>query len=82
MEKIIKVMKSKNILTGYLYFYIHLITEIACFYMLNKITNGSMIVWLIPFVYDDSVPAFSDYFDFFHNDQRCLILLLPKILNI
>ena len=52
MEKIIKVMKSKNILTGYLYFYIHLITEIACFYMLNKITNGSMIVWLIPFVYD------------------------------
>ena len=52
MKKIIKTLKSKNIGVGYLYSYIHLITEIACFYMLNKITNGSLIVWLVPFIYD------------------------------
>ena len=52
MNKIIKTLKSKNIGAGYLYSYIHLITEIACFYMLNKITNGSLIVWLVPFIYD------------------------------
>lgn len=52
MKEIIKILKSKNIGVGYLYSYIHLITEIACFYMLNKITNGSAIVWLVPFIYD------------------------------
>jgi len=37
--------------SGYLYFYIHLITEIVCFYYLSSITS-SYIVWLIPFIYD------------------------------
>lgn len=36
---------------GYLYFYIHLITEVVCFYYLSSITS-SYIVWLIPFIYD------------------------------
>ena len=52
MKKIFEVLKQKNIGCGYLYFYIHFITEIACFYFLSKITNNSMIVWLIPFIYD------------------------------
>ena len=52
MKKIIETLKCKNIGAGYLYSYIHLITEIACFYMLNKITNGSLFVWLVPFLYD------------------------------
>lgn len=52
MKEIIKILKSKNIGAGYLYSYIHLITEIASFYMLHKITNGSLIVWLVPFIYD------------------------------
>lgn len=52
MKKIIEVLKSKNIATGYLYFYIHLITEVVCFYFLATITNNSRFVWLVPFIYD------------------------------
>lgn len=52
MKKINEVLNSKNIITGYLYFYIHLITEIVCFYFLTTVTNNSKIVWLIPFIYD------------------------------
>ena len=39
MKEIIKTLKSKNIGAGYLYSYIHLITEIASFYMLEKYRN-------------------------------------------
>lgn len=52
MKNVINVLKSKNIVTGYLYSYIHLITEIACFYFLVKVTNNWRFVWLIPFIYD------------------------------
>ncbi len=52
MKKIIDVFKQKNMACGYLYFYIHFVTEVACFYFLSKVTNGSKIVWLIPFIYD------------------------------
>ena len=52
MKKIKEVLKFPNIATGYLYFYIHLITEIVCFYFLTTITNNSRFVWLVPFIYD------------------------------
>ncbi len=52
MNKLISVFKQKNMSVGYLYFYIHLVTEIACFYFLTMVTNNSLIVWLIPFIYD------------------------------
>ncbi len=52
MMKIMSTLKFKNIACGYLYFYIHLITEIASFYFLSKVTNGAHFVWLIPFIYD------------------------------
>ena len=52
MKKIKDALKAKNIATGYLYFYIHLITEIVCFYFLSKVTNNSRFVWLVPFIYD------------------------------
>ena len=52
MNNIIETLKSKNIAVGWLYAYIHLITEIACFYFLTKVTNESWVVWLMPFVYD------------------------------
>ena len=38
--------------TGYLYFYIHFIVEVVCFFYLSRVTNNSYIVWLIPFIYD------------------------------
>lgn len=42
-------MKNGN---GYLYFYVHFIVEVVCFYYLSKVTNNSTFVWLIPFLYD------------------------------
>ena len=42
---------KKNI-TGYLYFYIHFIVEIVCFFFLTRVTNNSRFIWLIPFIYD------------------------------
>ena len=49
--KIVNAMKSKNIACGYLYFYVHFITEVVCFFYLSRITNSNFI-WLIPFIYD------------------------------
>ena len=52
MKELKRIFKLKNIGCGYLYFYLHFITEIACFYFLTKYSNGNMIVWLVPFAYD------------------------------
>lgn len=52
MSRIKNVLFADNIACGYLYFYIHFVTEIVCFYFLNLITDGSSIIWLIPFIYD------------------------------
>lgn len=52
MNKIVQTFKQKNMTCGYLYFYVHLVTEIASFYFLTKITNNSNFIWLIPLFYD------------------------------
>ena len=49
--KITNVLKEKNIICGYLYFYVHFVVEIVCFYYLTKISD-SPIIWLVPFLYD------------------------------
>ena len=46
------MFKSKGIKTGYLYFYVHFIVEVVCFFYLSRVTNNSMFVWLVPFIYD------------------------------
>jgi hypothetical protein len=46
------MIRCKGLKTGYLYFYIHFIVEIVCFFYLSRVTNNSMVVWLIPFIYD------------------------------
>jgi hypothetical protein len=51
MKRIVNVLKEKNITCGYLYFYIHFVVEVVCFFYLSRISN-SPIVWLIPFLYD------------------------------
>ncbi len=43
---------TKDIKTGLIYFYVHYIVELVCFYYLSKVTNNSMTVWLIPLIYD------------------------------
>lgn len=52
MSKLKNVLFANNIGCGYLYFYVHFIVEIVCFYFLTKVTDGSNFVWLIPFIYD------------------------------
>ena len=50
--KILNHFKSNNLKTGYLYFYIHFIVEVVCFFYLSRVTNNSYFVWLLPFIYD------------------------------
>ena len=52
MSKLAEILKEKNIAVGWLYAYIHFITEVVCFYYLTKLTNDSAIIWVIPLVYD------------------------------
>ena len=51
MKKIKNVLKEKNIACGYLYFYIHFVVEVVCFFFLSRVSN-SPIIWLIPLLYD------------------------------
>ena len=51
MRRIISTLNEKNITCGYLYFYVHFVVEVVCFFYLSRISN-SPIVWLIPFLYD------------------------------
>ena len=51
MIKIKNVLKQDNMACGYLYFYIHFVVEVVCFYYLSKVSNSN-IVWLVPFLYD------------------------------
>lgn len=51
MKKIIETLKSKNNTCGYLYFYVHFVVEVVCFFYLTRISD-SPIVWTIPFLYD------------------------------
>lgn len=52
MKKIIAVLKQENMESGYLYFYIHLVTEIVCFFTLSKLVGNSAFLWLAPLIYD------------------------------
>ena len=52
MKTIKKIWNQPNMECGYLYFYIHFITEIICFYSLSKIVGDSVILWISPFLYD------------------------------
>lgn len=52
ISKVVNLFKSKELKTGYLYFYVHFIVEVVCFFYLSRVTKNSYIVWLIPFVYD------------------------------
>ena len=40
------------IVLGVMYFYIHLVAEVLCFFFLHSIVGDSFILWLTPFVYD------------------------------
>jgi len=52
MLKIIRSLKQPNIGSGYLYFYIHFVTEVICFYVLSRIIGNSGFLWVCPLIYD------------------------------
>ena len=43
---------TQNLATGFLYFYIHFVTEVACFFALARYTESAPVAWLISFAYD------------------------------
>ena len=50
--KIMNHFKSNDLKTGYLYFYVHFVLEVVCFFYLSRITNNSNYIWLVPLIYD------------------------------
>lgn len=38
--------------SGIIYFYIHFVVEVLCFYFLTAIVGDNLILWLAPFIYD------------------------------
>ena len=51
MKRIFDTFKNKNNTCGYLYFYVHFVVEVVCFFYLTRISD-SPIIWFIPFLYD------------------------------
>lgn len=43
---------TKNLGTGFLYFYIHFVTELICFFALGRYVESVPVMWLIFFTYD------------------------------
>ncbi len=43
---------TKNLGTGLLYFYIHFVTELICFFVLGRYFESAPVIWLIFFTYD------------------------------
>ena len=52
MKKFINAFKSPNIGAGYLYFYVHFVVEVVCFYSITNMIGNSIFLWIAPFVYD------------------------------
>lgn len=46
------MFKSKQISIGILYFYIHFVVEVICFFSLTKVFGNNVLLWLVPFMYD------------------------------
>ena len=52
MNKMKNNISSSNIASGYLYFYVHFITELVCFFLLAKQIGNSSFLWTFPLIYD------------------------------
>ena len=43
---------TQNLGTGFLYFYVHFVTEVACFFALARYTESAPTAWLLSFAFD------------------------------
>lgn len=46
------VKQKSSTLPGIMYFYVHFVVEVICFYFLAAIVGDHFILWLAPFIYD------------------------------
>ena len=47
-----RVLAPKNIGVGYLYFYVHCVTEVVCFAILARVWGDFAFLWMIFLMYD------------------------------
>ena len=52
MTKLSKTFKNQNIQVGFIYFYVHFITELICFFSLKRIVGDTVVLWISPVLYD------------------------------
>ena len=52
MKNLINSFKQKNLACGWMYFYIHFVTEIICFYFMMRVTGDDSYIWLLYLIYD------------------------------
>lgn len=52
MEQTKQKLRTENIGAGLLYFYIHFVTEVLCFFMLESFIGDSVTLYLVVFAYD------------------------------
>ena len=45
-------LKNKSLEIGLLYFYIHFVTEVTCFFILNELFKLPISAWIIALTYD------------------------------
>ena len=49
---ILKALKQPNMAVGYLYFYVHFVTEVMCFYLLSQVIGNTIVLWFVPLIFD------------------------------
>lgn len=52
VKKIMTVLKDGKLKSGYLYFYVHFVVEVLCFYSLTKLLGDTPFLWFAPLLYD------------------------------
>lgn len=52
MKKFFNAFLSDNIQTGYLYAYVHFMTEVVCFFALKRLIGDSIFLWISPVLFD------------------------------
>lgn len=50
--KLKDLLLKNNIGSGYLYFYVHFILELVCYFILYSFIGNAFLLWIIPLIYD------------------------------
>lgn len=52
MKKLAGALTGKNIASGWMYFYIHFVTEVVCFFFVKRLTGSDTFLWTVALAYD------------------------------